>query len=99
MARSRDPYRGAPLGEVKEGAWADMLIYDKNPLENIQVIVKHQDHLKLVMKGGKVYNYRTGLCLETQHFPDSPNQENFPSTLLEPGEVYKTKTIYRFSVK
>jgi len=50
-------------------------------------------------KGGKVYNYRTGFCLETQHFPDSPNQENFPSTILEPGQVYKTKTVYRFSSK
>ncbi|MEL7120807.1 MAG: aldose epimerase family protein [Bacteroidota bacterium] len=50
-------------------------------------------------KKGKAYQYRTGLCLETQHFPDSPNQEVFPSTILEPGQVYKTKTIYRFSTK
>lgn len=41
----------------------------------------------------------TGLCLETQHFPDSPNQPNFPSTILNPGEKYESKTIYKFSVK
>jgi aldose 1-epimerase len=49
--------------------------------------------------GGKPYNYRTGFCLESGHYPDSPNHPDFPSTVLNPGEVYKTKTIYRFSVK
>ncbi|MCA9730953.1 galactose mutarotase [candidate division KSB1 bacterium] len=52
-----------------------------------------------VGKGDKVYNYRTGLCLETQHFPDSPNEPDFPSTILHPGEKYHTQTVYRFSVK
>jgi aldose 1-epimerase len=47
-------------------------------------------------KGGKVYNYRNGLCLETQHFPDSPNKPQFPSTVLRPGETYLTATVYRF---
>ncbi len=50
-------------------------------------------------KEGKVYEYRHGLCLETQHFPDSPNQPNFPSTVLNPNEKYKTTTIYKFSIK
>jgi aldose 1-epimerase len=50
-------------------------------------------------KGGKAYNYRTALCLETQHFPDSPNQPSFPTTILKPGEEYKTTTVYKFSVK
>jgi aldose 1-epimerase len=49
-------------------------------------------------KGGKKYMYRSGLCLETQHFPDSPNQPAFPSTVLKPGEVYKQQTVYRFKV-
>ncbi len=48
--------------------------------------------------GGK-NEFRTGLCLETQHFPDSPNQPSFPTTVLKPGEKYATKTIYKFSVK
>ena len=48
---------------------------------------------------GKPYTSRTGFCLETQHFPDSPNQPAFPSTLLNPDEVYHSTTIYKFSVK
>jgi aldose 1-epimerase len=49
--------------------------------------------------GGKVYNYRSGFCLETQHFPDSPNQPSFPSVILTPEEPLLTSTIFRFSVK
>lgn len=54
---------------------------------------------KVIGKGGVAYQLRSGLCLETQHYPDSPNQPAFPSTVLRPGEVYKTTTMYRFSVK
>ncbi len=50
------------------------------------------------MKGGKKDEFRTAFCLETQHFPDSPNQSSFPSTVLEPGKVYKTTSVYTFSV-
>jgi len=50
-------------------------------------------------KQGGTYAHRTGFCLETQHYPDSPNQENFPSVILNPGETYTTKTIFKFSVK
>lgn len=50
-------------------------------------------------KEGYNYQYRAGLCLETQHFPDSPNQADFPSTVLSPGEEYNTTTIFKFSVK
>ena len=49
-----------------------------------------------VGKGDQPYEFRTGFCLETQHFPDSPNQPAFPSTILEPGQVYATRTVYRF---
>ncbi len=49
-------------------------------------------------KGGKPYNHRGALCLETQHFPDSPNQPSFPSTVLKPGETYKSTTIYKFTL-
>ncbi|MHA7943532.1 aldose epimerase family protein [Formosa sp. 3Alg 14/1] len=48
---------------------------------------------------GAHYADRTGLCLETQHYPDSPNQEDFPSTVLNPGDIYKTETHFKFSVK
>lgn len=53
----------------------------------------------LTGKFGTVYKKRSGLCLETQHYPDSPNQPSFPSTVLEPGQVYKSQTVYKFSVK
>jgi aldose 1-epimerase len=50
------------------------------------------------LKGrGISYEYRTGFCLEPQHFPDSPNQPNFPNTILRPGETYSTKMSYTFS--
>jgi aldose 1-epimerase len=50
-------------------------------------------------KGGKPYNYRSGFCLETQHFPDSVNQPNFPSIILEPGKTYQHTTIYRITTE
>jgi len=50
-------------------------------------------------KGGAAYPHRSAFCLETQHFPDSPNQPTFPSTLLKPGQTYQTKTTYKFLVK
>ncbi len=53
----------------------------------------------LTGKDGAVYEQRTGFCLETQHFPDSPNQPNFPSTELRPGETYQTTTVYTFSTR
>jgi aldose 1-epimerase len=53
----------------------------------------------LTGKEGKVYKHRYAYCLETQHYPDSPNQPDFPTTTLRPGQVYKTTTIHKFSVK
>ncbi len=50
-------------------------------------------------KFGKAFNYREALCLETQHFPDSPNHSNFPSTLLNPGEEYYSICVYKFTQK
>lgn len=52
----------------------------------------------IVGKGGVVYGHRSGFCLETQHFPDSPNHPAFPSTILRPGQQYRSRTIYRFGV-
>lgn len=49
-----------------------------------------------VGKRGQPYGHRHGFCLETQHFPDSPNQPAFPSTILRPGQTYRTSTVYRF---
>ena len=52
----------------------------------------------LIGKGGRPYEKRSGFCLETQHYPDSPNQRNFPTTLLEAGGVYRSTTIFTFGV-
>ena len=52
----------------------------------------------LTGKGGVQYERRFGLCLETEHYPDTPNQPNFPTTQLNPGETYETTTVYKFSV-
>ncbi len=53
----------------------------------------------LTGKKGIVYNKRAGFCLETQHYPDSPNQPNFPSTVLKPGDKYTSRCIYKFGVE
>lgn len=50
-------------------------------------------------KNNKKYDFRTAFCLETQHFPDSPNKPGFPSTILSPGEIYKHICIYKFGTK
>jgi len=53
----------------------------------------------LTGKGGHVYKRRFGFCLETQHFPDSPNKPSFPSTILRPGKTYTSRTVYKFLVE
>lgn len=50
-------------------------------------------------KGGAVYQRRGAICLETQHFPDSPNKPEFPTTVLRPGETFRSTTVYRFAVE
>jgi len=54
---------------------------------------------KLIGKDGVMYGPHAGFCLETQHFPDSPNQQQFPSTVLRPGETFRSTTEYRFGVR
>lgn len=54
---------------------------------------------RLKGKSGKTYVHRGGFCLETQHYPDSPNQPQFPSTVLRPGEEYQTRTVFKFSAE
>lgn len=54
---------------------------------------------KATGKSGKKYEFRYGFCLETQHFPDAPNQSAFPTTVLKPGETYTSTTVYKFGVK
>ncbi|QEF97219.1 Aldose 1-epimerase precursor [Stieleria maiorica] len=54
---------------------------------------------RLTGKSGKKYVHRGGFCLETQHYPDSPNQPTFPSTILKPDDEYETKTVFKFSTR
>ena len=54
---------------------------------------------RLTGKSGRPYGYRGGFCLETQHFPDSPNQPTFPSTILRPGQTLESRTVFRFSAE
>jgi aldose 1-epimerase len=90
-----DPVLAATVWEPRSGRLMEVLttepgiqFYSGNFLKGTQV-----------GKGGTPYQFRTGFCLETQHFPDSPNQPSFPSTILHPGETYRSTTIYRFSAK
>ena len=53
----------------------------------------------IVGKSGQAYQRRSGFCLETQHYPDSPNKANFPTTVLQPGENYQSRTVFTFGVE
>ncbi len=74
-----------------------MEVWTKEP--GVQFYCGNSLNGSVIGKGGAKYQRRGALCLETQHYPDSPNQRNFPSTTLRPGEVYKTSTIYKFKTK
>ncbi len=52
----------------------------------------------VIGKAGRAYGHRSGLCLETQHYPDAPNQPGFPSTIVRPGSAYRSRTVFAFSV-
>lgn len=84
-ARLRDPASGRTLdiATTEPG----MQFYSGNFLDGT-----------LTGKAGHIYKHRAGLCLETQHFPDSPNQPKFPSTILKPGQEYRSKTVFTFGV-
>lgn len=74
-----------------------MEVYTTEP--GVQLYTGNHLSGKEIGKSGVAYAERTGFCLETQHFPDSPHQPNFPSTLLKPGEELNSTTIFKFSVK
>jgi aldose 1-epimerase len=85
-ARVREPTSGRVLS-----------IYTKEP--GIQFYSGNFLDGTLVGTSGRMYRQSDGFALETQHYPDSPNHANFPSTVLRPGQVYETQTIYQFSTK
>ncbi|HEX2957410.1 MAG TPA: aldose epimerase family protein [Chitinispirillaceae bacterium] len=94
-AKSKDMLLAATIAEPKSGRYMDVLttepglqFYSGNFLDGT-----------ITGKSGLVYKHRSGFCLESQHFPDSPNKPEFPSTVLKPGETYKTSTVYKFYTK
>lgn len=74
-----------------------MTMYTTEPA--VQVYTANNLNGKLQSPEGVAYTRRFGICLETQHFPDSPNHPDFPTTTLRPGQTYKSTTVYQFSVR
>lgn len=74
-----------------------MEVYTNEP--GLQVYCGNMMNEKETGKHGTIYPRRGAICLESQHYPDSPNQADFPSTVLEPGQTYKSECIYKFSTK
>jgi aldose 1-epimerase len=74
-----------------------MQVYTTEP----GVVFYTGNHLseRVIGRGGKPFTKNGAFCLETQHFPDSPNQPKFPTTILRPGETYRSQTVYKFSVR
>lgn len=92
---------GPPDGTLRHAATAEhppsgrrMLVYTTQP--GMQFFTSNRLVEPLPGKSGQTYRARSGFCLETQHFPDSPNQDNFPSVVLEVGQTYSHRTIFRF---
>jgi aldose 1-epimerase len=87
----------APAAKVTEPkSGRTMEVYTTQP--GIQFYTGNLLGNRIAGKDKQVYGYRSGFCLETQHFPDTPNRPEFPPVVLEPGEKYKQTTIYRFSI-
>lgn len=86
------------VAKVKEGNSGRLMeVYTTEP--GVQFYTGNFLKGDIIGKNGKVYGKRSGFCLETQHFPNSPNQANFPSTVLKPGETYRSSTMYKFGVE
>ena len=75
----------------------DLKVYTDEP--GVQVYTGNFLDGTVTGKGGVVYQQRHAICLETQHYPDSPNKPQWPSVVLRPGETYRSHCIFAFSVK
>jgi len=82
---------------VSPASGVTLEVYTNEP--GIQVYTGNFLDGKVKGKKGITYNQRTGICLETQHYPDSPNKPQWPSVMLEPGKVYQSTCIYKFGVQ
>ena len=85
-------------GEVHEPSSGRVLTISTTE-PGVQLYTGNYLNGSVVGKRGKAYAKNDGFCLETQHFPDSPNQPGFPSTVLRPGEIFRSTTVHRFSVR
>jgi aldose 1-epimerase len=89
---------GTPKGSLYcPASGIKMIVYTTEPA--VQCYTGNFLDGSLKGKGGVSYQRRTGICLETQHYPDSPNHPNFPTTTLRPGETFTSGTVYQFSVE
>ncbi|SRR3989339_231069 len=93
--RSGEPTLAATVFEPKSGRYLEVTTTEPGVQFYIGNFLDGSD----IGKSGKPYVFRSGFCLETQHFPDSPNNPAFPSVVLKPGQIYRTITIYRFLAK
>jgi aldose 1-epimerase len=92
---SKEPELAASASGDQSGIL--MTVYTTEP--GIQLYTGNYMTGDNLLQGGYADDFRTGFCLETQHFPNSPNEPVFPSTMLEPNKLFESKTIYEFSVK
>jgi len=94
-AKSNELVLAARAEEPKSGRVLEV----RTTEPGIQLYTANHMDGSLIGKTGHAYNKHNAFCLETQHFPDSPNQPSFPTTVLKPGETFQSKTIYAFSTK
>lgn len=96
--------RSAPAGSLRAAAIVigdqsgiKMEVFTQEP--GLQFYGGNFMQSKNKLKSGSKDDFRTAFCLETQHFPDSPNQPSFPTTILEPGKIYRTTSVYKFLIR
>lgn len=90
-----EPVPAATVWEPRSGRLLEVLTTEPG----VQLYTGNFLDGSLQGKGGEAYQHRHGFCLETQHFPDSPNQPTFPSVILRPGAVFQSTTVFRFSAR
>lgn len=98
ILNKKEPYQLSFAARVYEPTTGRVLeVYTTQP--GIQCYTSNYLSSRTIGKGGKHYGFRTAFALETQHYPDSPNHPNFPTTELKPGQIFYSVTIYRFSTR
>ena len=97
VLRNEDAGLGHAASVVEPSTGRTLEIYTTEP--GVQFYSGNFLDGSITGKGGHVYHHRYGFCLETQHFPDSPNRPQFPSTILRPGQEYRSRTVFVFGVQ